>query len=175
MKQLAIISAVISSLVMILLWVLGFFTTLVIQQGNEGGYQLAGYVHQGPYKTLGETFDRLDSTAEVLGLQMTDRIGLYYNNPNDVQQDSLLSFVAVVMAEKGFAMGNMDLADLMQESIPHGQGIYIDFPRSRPLSHLIGPLRCYPALNARAEEEGWVSGVVFEIYGSDYIRYVMLR
>ena len=175
MKQLAIISAIISSLVMILLWVLGFFTTLIIQNGHEGGYELAGYVHEGPYKTLGKSFERLDSTAESLGLHMTDRVGLYYNNPNDVHQDSLLSFVAVVMAEEGFAIGNMDLADLMQESIPYGQAIYIDFPSDQPLSHLIGPLRCYPLLNDRAEAEGWVSSTVFELHGSDYIRYVMLR
>lgn len=152
---------------------LGLFRTLEVQSGVEGGYALAGYYHYGPYEEIGSTFNKTARAADSLGFPIDTLIGVYFNDPEIVQADSLESFTGAVMASGDLSyVGNIDPGALEVLTIYEGEALYVDFPRKNDLSIILGALKVYPFLTEEAKKRGFEVGQVYEIYSESTIRYV---
>ena len=151
---------------------LGAFTKLQINDSVQGGYVVAGYDHTGPFEKIGAAFVRAQSTADSLGLSSDEMIGIYYSNPEEVEDDSLLSYAGVVLGRTSENLGTMDFADLRLERIPEGRALWIDFAKPNDLAIMVGALRAYPMLTKASIEAGLEPGLVYEIHSEGMIRFV---
>lgn len=155
---------------------MGIFNRVTVITGHEGGYQLAGLYHQGSYGQIGETFEAVIQIADSLELEDYDMASIYFNRPDQVPEDSLLTFVGVVLSSQGEDIGNMDLGRLLPESIPNGEAVYADFVYRNFFSYSIGAIKCFPELMKETEAKGWTDLIGFEYYNSgESTRYVLLR
>ena len=156
------------------LYYLGLFSPLTPLEGTEGGYLLGGVYHTGPYEEIGPAFSKVQSMADSMGILTETMVGCYFDNPKEIEADSLHSFVGVVLAtgEEMNTPGNMDYGALSLYAIGKGEAIMVDFPRKNDLSMIIGAIRVYPFLTKEAEARGFEVGEVYEIYSEDNIRYV---
>jgi hypothetical protein len=151
---------------------LGAFTKLQISDSIQGGYVVAGYDHTGPFEKIGSAFKRAQATADSLGLSSDEMIGIYYSNPEEVKEDSLLSYAGVVLGRTSENLGTMDFADLRLERIPEGRALWIDFAKPNDLAIVVGALRAYPMLTKASIEAGLEPGWVYEIHSEGMIRFV---
>lgn len=155
------------------LYYIGFFMSLEVKEGPEGGYLLGGFYHTGPYEEVGATFMRAKSAADSLGFPTDTLIGCYFDDPNTVEADSLQSFIGAVVASGDFSyVGNIDPGHLEIHAIFEGDALYVDFPFKNDLSMIVGAIRVYPFLTKEAEKRGFETGQVYEIYTENTIRYV---
>ncbi len=156
-----------------LLYYVGFFQTLEVQTGQEGGYLLGGFYHVGPYEQVGPTFERTLHVADSLGFPTDTLIGCYFNDPEVVPADSLESFVGALVASGDLAyVGNMDPGQLQLFPIYEGEALFVDFPRKNDLSMIVGVMRVYPFLTKEAAKRGFEVGQIYEIYTESNIRFV---
>ncbi len=155
------------------LYYIGFFMSLEVKEGTEGGYLLGGFYHTGPYEEVGGTFLRAQAEADSLGFPTDTLIGCYFDDPNSVEADSLQSFIGAVLASGDFSyVGNIDPGHLEMHAIFEGEALYVDFPFKNDLSMIVGAIRVYPFLTKEAEKRGFETGQVYEIYTENTIRYV---
>jgi hypothetical protein len=155
------------------LYYIGFFMSLEVKEGMEGGYLLGGYYHTGPYEEVGETFMKAKAAADSLGFPTDTLIGCYFDDPNTVAADSLQSFIGAVVASGDFSyVGNIDPGHLEIHAIFEGEALYVDFPFKNDISMIVGAIRVYPFLTKEAEKRGFETGQVYEIYTENTIRYV---
>ena len=155
------------------LYYIGFFMSLEVKEGMEGGYLLGGYYHTGPYEEVGETFMKAKAAADSLGFPTDTLIGCYFDDPNTVAADSLQSFIGAVVASGDFSyVGNIDPGQLEIHAIFEGEALYVDFPFKNDISMIVGAIRVYPFLTKEAEKRGFETGQVYEIYTENTIRYV---
>jgi hypothetical protein len=151
---------------------LGAFTKLQINDSVQGGYVVAGYDHTGPFEKIGAAFVRAQATADSLGLSSDEMIGIYYSNPEEVEEDSLLSYAGVVLGRTSENLGTMDFSDLRLERIPEGRALWIDFAKPNDLAIMVGAMRAYPMLTKASIEAGLEPGLVYEIHSEGMIRFV---
>lgn len=151
---------------------LGAFTKLQINDSVQGGYVVAGYDHIGPFEKIGIAFKRAQTTADSLGISSDEMVGIYYSNPEEVDDDSLLSYAGVVLGRTTDNLGTLDFADLRLERIPEGRALWIDFAKPNDLATAVGALRAYPMLTKASVEAGLEPGWVYEIHSEGMIRFV---
>ena len=151
---------------------LGAFAKLQINDSVQGGYVVAGYDHTGPFEKIGAAFKRAQTTADSLGISSDEMVGIYYSNPEEVEEDSLLSYAGVVLGRTSENLGTMDFADLRLERIPEGRALWIDFAKPNDLAIAIGALRAYPMLTKASIEAGLEPGWVYEVHSEGMIRFV---
>lgn len=151
---------------------LGAFTKLQINDSFQGGYVVAGYDHTGPFEQIGSAFKRAQTTADSLGISSDEMVGIYYSNPEEVEDDSLLSYAGVVLGRTTDNLGTLDFADLRLERIPEGRALWIDFAKPNDLAIAVGALRAYPMLTKASVEAGLEPGWVYEIHSEGMIRFV---
>jgi hypothetical protein len=99
-------------------------------------------------------------------------IGIYYSNPEEVEEDSLLSYAGVVLGRTSENLGTMDYSDLRLERIPEGRALWIDFAKPNDLAIMVGAMRAYPMLTKASIEAGLEPGLVYEIHSEGMIRFV---
>lgn len=170
-KLIGVIASIVLVGVGILAW-LGAFRSLTVNESRQGGLIVAGYDYTGPFEGIGSTFERAKQTADSLGLPSDHMVGVYYSNPEEVAEDSLLSFAGVVVGTSEEDLGTLDFAGLRLERVPTGNALWIDFYRPNDLAIVVGALRAYPMLTEAAQSRGLEPGWVYEIYRGDSIRYV---
>jgi len=156
-----------------LLYYFGFFVSIEVHKGPQGGYLLGGYYHTGSYEKMGPTFEKTKRSAEALGFPTDTLIAFYLNDPDKVPEDSLLSFVGAIIHSGDIHLaGNVEHGDLEIMPIFKGPALYVDFPYKNAFSSMIGAMRVYPFLTKEAEKRGFEAGQVYEIYSENRIRYV---
>lgn len=98
-------------------------------------------------------------------------ISVYFNKPGDVPEDSLLTFVGVVLKD-GMPEGEgWDRLDL-----PRSEAVYADFVYRNMMSYGFGAVKCFPKLLEQTQEKGWKSVIGCEYYeGHEYTRYILLK
>ncbi len=149
----------------------GLYRTLEVQQGEQGGFILVGVDHVGPYMEIGNAF------AEVQA-QFPDGefAGIYYDNPERVEEDSLRAFAGVkVSATEGLEAIAAHPGFRLVE-VEKGPSLYTDWSGgSGAVSMILGTMKAYPALKAACEETDLCTenSIAFEEYSDDGTRYVM--
>lgn len=153
---------------------MGVFNTVEVKTGQEGGYELSGVFHHGSYSNISETFYDMVAIADSNGFDTYNMLSIYFNNPEQVPTDSLLTFVGVVCGDSS-ELAALTLDGLTQISLPKGNAVYSDFIYRNKLSHAVGPIVNYPALFEVSKEKGWDPVIGFEFFKRDYTRYVLLN
>ncbi len=151
---------------------LGAFRTLVINDSTQGGYIVAGYDHVGPFEQIGPVFEHAHATTDSLGIVAEEYIGIYYSNPDEVSEDSLLSFAGVVVGRSEEDLGTLDFADLRLERIPEGRALWIEAPKPNDLAMIVAIMRAYPKLGEAAKQAGLEPGWVYEVHTDSTVRFV---
>jgi hypothetical protein len=151
---------------------LGAFRTLVINDSTQGGYIVAGYDHVGPYEQIRPVFEDAHATTDSLGIVAEEYIGIYYSNPDEVEEDSLLSFAGVVVGRSEEDLGTLDFADLRLERIPEGRALWIEAPKPNDLAMFVAIMRAYPKLGEAAKQAGLEPGWVYEVHTDSTVRFV---
>ena len=136
MKKVLKVIGVIAALFVGWLAYMGMFNTVEVIDGQEGGYKLGGIWHQGSYGLIGGTFEELVEMADKAGLEDYRMMSVYINKPGEVSEDSLLTFVGVVLKD-GMPEGENRL------DIPRGGAIYADFVYRNSMSYGFGAAKCF--------------------------------
>lgn len=150
----------------------GLFRSVDVLQGEQGGFILLGKDHMGPYQEVGAVF------AEFYELYPEgDFAGIYYDDPDEVPEDSLRAFVGIkVSASEGLGQIAKH-PDMRLVTVERRPSHYIDWEASMGsmVGMIIGTIKCYPALGEACEATGWSGDEVlaFEEYSDEGIRFVM--
>jgi DNA gyrase inhibitor GyrI len=187
-KRIGIAVAILAVLVLVFAAWNGAFQSANVVEGSEGPYKLAGFYHKGPYEDIGGAFEKVGKVAKEMGwkdsstreVQPTDRrmLGIYFDNPESKQKDSLLSFAGIQINN---AADSLLLVQKYPEvkfyDIPSGNGMICDLKTSGMVSMVFAAMKAYPALGEYAEKTKCMDKVthVFEIYHPGKTRFVMLK
>ena len=101
-------------------------------------------------------------------------VSIYFNNPNDVPEDSLLKFVGVVCKDS-LEIEALNLEGITHISLPEGDAVYCDFVYRNKMSYAIVPIVNYLVLFGASTKKGWDPVIGFEFFKRDYTRYVLLN
>ena len=174
MKKLLI--ALLSLVILACLWLgyMGVFNKVEVQTGQEGGYELSGIFHHGSYANISETFEEMVGIADSNGFDVYNMVSIYFNNPNQVPEDSLMTFVGVVLRDST-EIEALTKEGLTRITLPEGDAVYSDFKYRNKMSYAIGPIVNYPELFEVSTEKGWDPVIGFEFFRRDYTRYVLLN
>ena len=101
-------------------------------------------------------------------------IGVYFDNPNEVVEDSLRSLAGIIVSEEDSAKLSV-LSNLTFLTIPAGNAAVSNFETDGMVSMIIGAMKSYPTLTEYVAEKGLAEQVnfVYEVYGEGKTEYVM--
>jgi len=171
MRKLLWIVLVLVALVFGFLVSQGLYTSVEVQQGEQGGFILLGMDHVGPYAEIGNAFTALKELHPD-----GEFSGVYFDDPETVAADSLRAFagVRVTTAEGLDQMAKHHTLRL--HHIERRPSHFIDWPHgSNLVGILLGTFKAYPALGEASAATGFSGGdvIAYETYGPDGVRYVM--
>jgi len=173
MKKLLIALLILISLVFIYLASQGLFQSVEVEQKPMPGFRVAGIRHTGPYEKIGDSFNQIHQIADQQGVEVK-MIGVYFDNPNEVPEDSLRSLAGVIVSESDSIKLSL-LPEITFLSIPDGNAAVSSFETGGMVSMIIGAMKSYPKLTEYVAEKGMAEQVnfVYEVYGEGKIEYVM--
>ena len=171
MKKVLKVLSVIIALIVVWLGYMGMFNSVEVVDGPEGGYELAGVWHHGSYGMIGETFQELVDMADESGLEDYKMMSIYFNKPGDVPDDSLLTFVGVILTDSIPDSEGWD-----NITLPKREAVYSDFVYRNMMSYGFGAVKCFPKLMEETKSKGWENVIGCEYYeGHEYTRYILMN
>lgn len=178
MKKLAMALGIVLVLILGVFAYSGGFQSIEVKEGSSEAHLIVGFRHQGPFHEIGEKFKMAQDMGTQLMMYRDSAIGIYFDDPGEVAEDSLRSFAGIVVKDStqakafmGYAKGKGQEAILMR--IEAGKTAYVNFQTNTALSYMIGPFKCYPAIGEylmKKGDEGKKS--VYEIYTLSECTYV---
>jgi len=109
--------------------------------------------------------------ADEAGLEGYNMMSVYFNMPGDVPDDSLLTFVGVVL-KNGMPAGE----GWSRMDIPRDEAVYADFVYRNKQSYMLGAIKCFPPLFEKTQEKEWDDLIGCELYeGHGYTRYILIK
>jgi DNA gyrase inhibitor GyrI len=151
----------------------GLFSKVLVTEGEMPGFRVMGIEHRGPYDKIGPAFERMSAIAKEKGLEPR-MIGVYFDNPDMVAEDSLKSLAGmIVSAEDSLVLAS--LPELKSLIIPAGHAAISSFETDGMASMIIGAVKSYPKLTEYVAEKGRGEDVnfVYEVYSEGQTQYVM--
>jgi hypothetical protein len=151
----------------------GLMQHVHVEQRAMPGYRIVGIEHVGPYEKIGDAFNRVHDFADKNGVAV-HMIGVYFDNPNEVPQDSLRSLAGLIVSEAD-SIKLSAVPGLKMLSIPPGNAAASTFETGGMVSMIIGAMKSYPELTEYVTSKGVAEDVVFvyEVYGEGKTDYVM--
>lgn len=173
MKKVLITLLALVLVVFVYLLTQGLMQRVHVEQRMMPGYRIMGVEHQGPYEKIGDAFNRIHQVADENGVAV-QMIGVYFDNPNEVAEDSLRSLAGLVVSEADSSKLSA-IRGLKALSIPPGNAAVSSFETGGMVSMIIGAMKSYPQLTEYVTEKGIAEDVVFvyEVYGQGKTDYVM--
>jgi len=151
----------------------GLFSKVLVTEGEMTGFRVMGIEHRGPYEKIGPAFERISAIAKEKGIEPR-MIGVYFDNPDVVAEDSLKSLAGmIVSAEDSLVLAS--LPELKSLIIPAGHAAISSFETDGMASMIIGAMKSYPKLTEYVAEKNRGEDVnfVYEVYGEGQTQYVM--
>jgi DNA gyrase inhibitor GyrI len=151
----------------------GLFSKVLVTEGEMPGFRVMGIEHRGPYEKIGPAFERMSAIAKEKGIEPR-MIGVYFDNPDMVAEDSLKSLAGmIVSAEDSLVLAS--LPELKSLIIPAGHAAISSFETDGMASMIIGAMKSYPKLTEYVAEKNRGEDVnfVYEVYGEGQTQYVM--
>lgn len=173
MKKILIVLIVLALGFFVYLIAQGLFQAVVIEQRTMPGFRVAGIRHVGPYEKIGDAFNQIHSLAQENDVPVK-MIGVYFDNPNEVNEDSLRSLAGIIVSEAD-SVKLSGLSSVAFLAIPPGNAAVSEFQTGGMVSMIIGAMKSYPMLTAYVDEKGIAERVNFayELYGEGKTDYVM--
>jgi DNA gyrase inhibitor GyrI len=151
----------------------GLFSKVLVAEGEMPGFRVMGIEHRGPYEKIGPAFERISAIAKEKGIEPR-MIGVYFDNPDMVAEDSLKSLAGmIVSAEDSLVLAS--LPELKSLIIPAGHAAISSFETDGMASMIIGAMKSYPKLTeyVAKKNRGEDVNFVYEVYGEGQTQYVM--
>lgn len=149
----------------------GLYRTVEVKQGEQGGFILLGVDHVGPYMNIGTAFESLQAVFPE-----GDFAGVYYDNPDQVPEDSLRAFAGVKVSATDGLEAIAAYPEFRLVEVEKGPSLYTYWSGgSGAISMILGTMKAYPALKAACEDTDLCTenSIAFEEYSDAGTRYVM--
>jgi hypothetical protein len=164
-KVILIIVAVVVVLLVSVYAYYGGFKKINFRVEEQGGETLVYENVVGDYSQASAVMNELYySLRDDEKIEATKGLGIYYDNPKNVDKSELRS-------EVGNIVENLDSTAIAQlalkyqvKTLPESAYIVTEFPFKGSLSILLGVMKVYPALEKYVEKEGFKYSPVTEIY-----------
>ena len=175
MKKFFIILSVLIAAIFAFLVYEGLFSTAKAFEGEEGGYKLIGIDHKGAYKNIGNAFEKLRKSTEVVGLKDLKYAGVYFDDPKTVKESELRSFAAVIVENEADAKKLLQIEGSHTFEIEKGHAVICDMKTWDLVSTIIAITKAYPALGEYAEKHPFKTAPkhFYELYKDKSTRFVM--
>lgn len=123
------------------------FSTVVFKEEMKGPFKIVYKEHIGPYEKVGPTMDALYNELINDEIETSRGIGLYYDNPQEVEKSKLRAKVGSIIEEKDYE--NLEALSEKYEVLDLASQKYLvaEFPFKNKMSFMIGVFKVYPALN----------------------------
>lgn len=165
--------------VLTLLGLNGAFNDIVIQEGKQGGYWTVGVDHTGPYHEIGQAFEELTKIREEEKLDTGLTLGIYYDDPDEVNEAELRSVASFRVKDSIHAIELFDKhPQLHVVYIPKVNSFYTELPTDGMFQMIISVMKAYEAFGGEIDNSGRKFGAfdaAFEEYleGGKVTRYIM--
>lgn len=165
LKKIMLVVTVLVVLATCFLWYMGYFSSLKIEDKEEGGYMVVGKEVIGPYSDVGKHMLDVDNKLRELGINSTKGFGIYYNDPNTTPKEKCRSLVGNIVEIKDLEkIKNLQLDGFKKDSIPVAKAVVSEFPIKNTISYMIGPMKVYPKFSQYMTERNYKPVLSFEIY-----------
>jgi len=175
MKKTLIIISVIVVVLLAFLSYEGIWTTAKIEKAEEGDYVMMGIDHKGAYYKIGDTMKKLQDEVKAAGIENPKFAGMYYDNPDEVAEDSLRSFAAVIISNPTDSAKLMAMKDYKIVKVEKGNALICDMRTPDMISTIIAVYKAYPAFSdyfASNPEEARSIKYTYELYKEGTTRFV---
>ncbi|MBN2087648.1 GyrI-like domain-containing protein [Candidatus Peregrinibacteria bacterium] len=169
---------IISIIVFIILLAIGFlgymglFGDINVVEKEVGPYIFAYEDFVGDYAKTGPVFDEINDNLLLNGVETSQGLGIYYDDPEVVMKENLKSRVgAIVSEEQAFQIDGRGLKHKIM-TVDKFNAVTVEFPLKNMLSIIIGVKKAYPALSDYMDMKGYKNAPAYEIY--DYDKGVIL-
>lgn len=132
---------------------------------ETGGEVLIYEEIQGDYRQSREVGDKIYySLLDEDKIETFKGFGVYYDNPQKIEQSKLRSEAGCILEEKDIDKLSYLENKYTIRTFPRKEYITTEFPYKGKMSVLIGVMRVIPTLTKYATENGYGDGAVMEIY-----------
>ncbi|MFN5621170.1 MAG: GyrI-like domain-containing protein [Flavobacteriales bacterium] len=172
-KKILIVLSAVLLILMVYLYTQGLFASIEVVEQPMSGYRVMGIEHRGPYEKIGDAFNRIHTIADDHHVPVR-MIGVYFDNPNEVAEDSLRSLAGVIVSVED-SLRLAAIPELTSLIIPAGNAAVSNFETDDMVSMIIGAMKSYPKLTeyVAAKNKGQEVNFVYEVYGEGQTQYVM--
>jgi hypothetical protein len=124
----------------------GIFTGIKIEEKKLGPYKVVYEDHRGSYSKIAPIMDSVYKKLKSDGIDSTTGIGIYYDNPEEVEDSNLRSRGGCVIQEKDYSSFDMIKSGYKVIDIPAYKCVTLEFPLKTKLSIIIGVIKGYPKI-----------------------------
>ncbi len=166
-KAIIIVSVVIAVGVLgviVFLAYMGMFKPLQVTEKAMGPFTHVYESFRGPYPETAKVFDKVYNELKAQGIDTTQGLGVYYDDPRKTAKDKLRSDCGVVLQEKDLEKAESLKAQFKIQVLEQKSSIIVSFPVKSRLSYMLGPMKAYPALTRYAEKNGYKITLTYEVY-----------
>ena len=184
-KAVIYIALGLTAMLLVLLYFMGVFLPVRFQSKQLGPFYYLYLPHQGPYRDVRQSFQKLTESLTGTPFAEMPRAGIYYDDPEKIPQTRLRSRVAVLLSETDSAQAKelSQKTELRFGVIPRQKFVTTQFPLRNDLSILLGILKVYPALKEYMKSHNWPeytykeidyeNSFIMEIYRKGQIEYIL--
>ncbi|MCK5218039.1 hypothetical protein KAR10_00860 [bacterium] len=143
---------------------MGMFKSLEVTEKTMGPFTHVYESFQGPYPETGKIFDKVYNVLKAQGIDATQGLGVYYDDPRKTAKDKLQSDCGVVLQEKDLEKAESLKEQFKIKVLEQKNSIIVSFPVKSRFSYMLGPMKAYPALTSYAEKKGYQITLTYEMY-----------
>ncbi|HMY11588.1 MAG TPA: hypothetical protein PKG67_03210 [Turneriella sp.] len=144
---------------------LGGFSTVAVNRGEIGPWEIVYSTHKGPYKNLNKSWTKFQKDWEAAGLKVCNSLAVYLDMPG-TPEDQLRSAIACRIDELAPAEKAALRGKLPAFVIPKSRAVMATFPYKNPASYFVGPMKVYPAFHKVMTQQKLLAPVGIETYGA---------
>lgn len=178
MKYVKIIVPIILLLGFGLLWFIGRFAPVNVEEVREGGYTVIGKNFTGPYQEVGPVYEEVTAAMQAMEIEFKQGLGIYNDDPESVPAEVLRSFHGFIAEDPSkLDKEAIRAAGLLIKEIPESPSCRIGLPARSMVSYMIHPARAYPALKKHLMDSGFNANTIYERYDQEgkMVYYVALQ
>ncbi|MBU0577535.1 GyrI-like domain-containing protein [Patescibacteria group bacterium] len=164
MNKILKILIVIVLVVLGLLAYMGFFNTITFTEGESGPYTFVYEDFVGEYAETGPLFDEIYESLVDNGIETELGLGIYYDNPDEVDASELRSRVGSVVTEEQAQLADEAGVPYKIMTVDPINAVITEFPYRNMLSYMVGPMKVYPKMTEYIAEKGYGAAPCYELY-----------
>ncbi|MCG6153682.1 hypothetical protein [Leptospira bandrabouensis] len=143
---------------------MGGFQQVSVIRESFGPTEIYYVTHKGPYKEIGNSWDRFQKEWESVGITNCDSLAIYLDGP-DTEPSKLRSILGCRL--DGLSPEQKKQVSLKFKTffIPKMNGLSANFPFKNFISYFLAPTKVYPKFQEILIAEPSQTSVAIEIYG----------